>query len=258
MDKFEKEPVFSVGKKACIAFLIVGIILIALSIYLVAGSEKYISHLTNISLIFSNFNQLANFAFSPELGALGIVFIAMIFNYKNTKVKNIALVFGVCAIVAIIFVYALRVAFIFLLLDLIIFVILIFLTDSLVTVITLSFYFLPWALLVSVLLNRFSNYSYAIIYTSVTLCLITYMLFGTKLNKAILRFIFGDDKANGYNSNILKHNLTIIYIVIFILLNVSGDLYNDKFNIYNLLNNSFLTAVTILSVDWKEAFHIEK
>ena len=258
MDKLEKEPIFSVRNKTRIAFWAVGIILIALSAYLFSGFEKYISHLTNMSLIFSDLNQLTNFAFSPELGALGIVFIAITFNYKNTKVKNIALLCGGFTIAAIVFVYALRVAFLFLLLDLIIFAVFILLTDSLVTVITLSLYSLPWALLISVLLNRFPNYFYAVIYSSVTVCLITYMLFGTKLNKSILKSIFGANKANEYNSKILKHNLTIIYIAIFILLNVSGDLYNDKFSIYNLLNNSFLTAITILSVDWKEAFHIEK
>ena len=61
-----------------------------------------------------------------------------------------------------------------------------------------------------------------------------------------------------YNYEDLKQNLNLIYIIIFVLLNVSTALYNDKLDFYNLINNSFITVITITQVNWPKIFNLEK
>ena len=52
---------------------------------------------------------------------------------------------------------------------------------------------------------------------------------------------------------LLKYHFKIvIYITIFVILNVSAALYNDKFGFYNLINNSFITAITITQINWSK------
>ena len=61
-----------------------------------------------------------------------------------------------------------------------------------------------------------------------------------------------------YNYEYLKENLTVIYITIFVILNVSAALYNDKFGFYNLINNSFITAITITQINWSKIFNFRE
>ena len=63
------------------------------------------------------------------------------------------------------------------------------------------------------------------------------------------------EKSESYNYEDLKQNLTVIYITIFVLLNVSTALYNDKLDFYNLINNSFITVITITQIDWSKIFN---
>ena len=66
------------------------------------------------------------------------------------------------------------------------------------------------------------------------------------------------EKSEPYNYLDLKENLTVIYIIIFVLLNVSTALYNDKLDFYNLINNSFITAITITQINWSKIFNFRE
>ena len=129
------------------------------------------------------------------------------------------------------------------------------LVKSFVTGITLLVYSLFWLIIAAALLIKIPSYYYAITYSCITLCLITYLYFGTKMNNFFIRKMGWREKSESYNYEDLKQNLTVIYITIFVLLNVSTALYNDKLDFYNLINNSFITVITITQIDWSKIFN---
>jgi hypothetical protein len=226
------------NKKERLILFTLGIALIAFAIYLFNSS---------INQTFTNTGNLMKLLISPELGILGMIFIIVNFNTEDNKVKiGLGVVVGI-AIGGLIFNNPFRIATLILLVDIIIFMVITF----------FALYSIFWFALAAVLLVKMPTYSYAIIYSCITLCLVTYLLFAGWVNGKLLKNMWGEDKAKNYDYDTLKDNLTLIYIIIFILLNVSAALYNDKLGYYNLINNSFLTIITILQINWKKLFHIK-
>ena len=228
---------------------ILGISLISLSIFL-------FNYAINKPL--SDFDNLFKILISPELGVVGMILILTNFNTKNIRFK-VGLGIIVAIIVgALIFSSSFRIATLVLVLDIIIFIVITFLAKSFVTVITLSVYSVIWLIIAEALLIKIPSYYYVITYSCITLCLITYLCFGTKINNLFIRNMWCREKSEPYNYLDLKENLTVIYIIIFVLLNVSTALYNDKLGFYNLINNSFITAITITQINWSKIFNFRE
>lgn len=205
-------------------------------------------------------NEIENFVIlliTPELGVLGIILILSNFNTKNKFIRSVLLILTGVLIGGMLFNNGIRYATFMFILAIIIVLVVVFFANAFITTFSLSLYSIVWMIIAGFLLFRYPNYQYAIIYSCITLGLITYLLFACKLNKYILKKFLGEAISNDYDSETLKENLTVIYIVIFIILNISAALYNDKFYIYALINNSFLTVITILQVRWEKIFRLK-
>ena len=226
-----------------------GILLILLSIFLFNCA---------INKPLSDFDNLFKILISPELGVVGMILILTSFNIKNIR-SNVGLSIIVAIILGLlIFSSSSIIPILVLVLDIIIFIVITFLAKSFVTVVTLSVYSLIWLIIAAALLNKMPSYYYAITYSCITLCLITYLCFGTKINNLFIIKMWWGEELELYNYEYLKENLTVIYITIFVILNVSAALYNDKFGFYNLINNSFITAITITQINWSKIFNFRE
>lgn len=226
-----------------------GILLILLSIFLFNCA---------INKPLSDFDNLFKILISPELGVVGMIFILTSFNIKNIR-SNVGLSIIVAIILGLlIFSSSSIIPILVLVLDIIIFIVITFLAKSFVTVVTLSVYSLIWLIIAAALLNKMPSYYYVITYSCITLCLITYLCFGTKINNLFIIKMWWGEELELYNYEYLKENLTVIYITIFVILNVSAALYNDKFGFYNLINNSFITAITITQINWSKIFNFRE
>ena len=210
---------------------ILGILLILLSIFLFNCA---------INKPLSDFDNLFKILISPELGVVGMILILTSFNIKNIR-SNVGLSIIVAIILGLlIFSSSSIIPILVLVLDIIIFIVITFLAKSFVTVVTLSVYSLIWLIIAAALLNKMPSYYYVITYSCITLCLITYLCFGTKINNLFIIKMWWGEELELYNYEYLKENLTVIYITIFVILNVSAALYNDKFGFYNLINKTSL------------------
>ena len=228
---------------------ILGILLILLSIFLFNCA---------INKPLSDFDNLFKILISPELGVVGMILILTSFNIKNIR-SNVGLSIIVAIILGLlIFSSSSIIPILVLVLDIIIFIVITFLAKSFVTVVTLSVYSLIWLIIAAALLNKMPSYYYVITYRCITLCLITYLCFGTKINNLFIIKMWWGEELELYNYEYLKENLTVIYITIFVILNVSAALYNDKFGFYNLINNSFITAITITQINWSKIFNFRE
>lgn len=228
---------------------ILGILLILLSIFLFNCA---------INKPLSDFDNLFKILISPELGVVGMILILTSFNIKNIR-SNVGLSIIVAIILGLlIFSSSSIIPILVLVLDIIIFIVITFLAKSFVTVVTLSVYSLIWLIIAAALLNKMPSYYYVITYSCITLCLITYLCFGTKINNLFIIKMWWGEELELYNYEYLKENLTVIYITIFVILNVSAALYNDKFGFYNLINNSFITAITITQINWSKIFNFRE
>ena len=226
-----------------------GILLILLSIFLFNCA---------INKPLSDFDNLFKILISPELGVVGMILILTSFNIKNIR-SNVGLSIIVAIILGLlIFSSSSIIPILVLVLDIIIFIVITFLAKSFVTVVTLSVYSLIWLIIAAALLSKMPSYYYVITYSCITLCLITYLCFGTKINNLFIIKMWWGEELELYNYEYLKENLTVIYITIFVILNVSAALYNDKFGFYNLINNSFITAITITQINWSKIFNFRE
>lgn len=104
--------------------------------------------------------------------------------------------------------------------------------------------------------HSFDKYAYGIIYGIITFELILYLPIGYFGGK-IINKIFGDSIERGkYSYHLFTNIVTLIYIIIFVMMNLYGYLYIDGImgKVYSIFNNSFLTIVTITQISGKEIF----
>ena len=221
---------------------ILGILLISLSIFLFNCT---------INKPLSDVDNLFKILISPVLGGVGMRLIFINFNSKKVRLGII----GAIIVGAFIFSSSFRIATLGII---IISILITFLVKFFVTVITLSLDLLIWLIIARIGLSILPSHYYVIIYSCITFGLIIYLSLGTMVNKLIIENTCRGKNLEPYNYEDLKQNLNVIYIIIFFLLNVSTALYNDKLDFYNLINNSFITVITITQVNWPKIFNLEK
>ncbi|MCC0671563.1 hypothetical protein Q3304_20050 [Clostridioides sp. GD02377] len=105
-------------------------------------------------------------------------------------------------------------------------------------------------------IHSFDKYAYGIIYGITTFELILYLPIGYFGGK-IINKIFVDNIDRGkYSYRLFTNIVTLIYIIIFVMMNLYGYLYIDGImgKVYSIFNNSFLTIVTITQISGKEIF----
>ena len=87
------------------------------------------------------------------------------------------------------------------------------------------------------------------------------MLIGVRFNKLCLRLMgYSPEQIDQYNYSVLKNQLNIIYVIAFVILNLTW-LYNKNDElalVANIINNALITGISITNVNWKSIFRNNK
>lgn len=125
------------------------------------------------------------------------------------------------------------------------------------TLITMSLSVVIYAMFVVIFLKFYSvKNAILFLYLSISLFLVCYRIFGVKINQLFMGKVLGaKGAAKKYNKEQLVTQITFLYLLCFVLLNVY--FYKNKLSeeLLTLLNNSFLTALTVNQIDWNRWFN---
>lgn len=99
-----------------------------------------------------------------------------------------------------------------------------------------------------------------VLYGMFSLFIVLYRILGKIINQWFIAKILGFEReSKTYDDEQLKNQILLIYMLIFVCLNVW--LYQDKIGdkTWDLVNNSFLTGLAIIQIDWnKIIFYFSK
>ena len=99
-----------------------------------------------------------------------------------------------------------------------------------------------------------------VLYGMFSLFIVVYRIFGKIINQWFIAKMLGfEDEGKAYDDEQLKNQILLMYMLIFVCLNVW--LYQEQINAesWNLINNSFLTGLAIIQIDWKKiVFYFSK
>lgn len=189
--------------------------------------------------------------------ALGIESIILTFNLHNKIISSVLFVLLGILLDQILTNNLFRVGSIILIITVIVFMITIIIKNIFSTVITFSMLSLPFMLIITIILNRLKINDYIVIYTGLVLFLLFYKLVGVKVNQVFIgKFMGFASDANKYDELQLKSQLNLIYVIVFVVLNINNVFIGDKAIVGNLLNNSFLTCLAVIQIDWKKVFGV--
>nr|AYD68672.1 hypothetical protein pHSJD-312_00051 [Clostridioides difficile] len=130
------------------------------------------------------------------------------------------------------------------------------------TLITLTFYtFLISFISLFILINYKFMKSSILVYFIPTFSLIAYLYFGVFINKIMLIFFsrkFYALKNIEYNFNILRYHLILIFVILFIYLNINGFFYKKDLNdTVFLVRNVFFTIIPLAMINITPIFDID-
>lgn len=192
---------------------------------------------------------------------VGMILIIINFNFENPIIPK--MFWGFCGIVigSIIWNRTIRFGVILFIVMLII----IFLTfrfknvfSTVCTMLIVSFGFI----LIGAAIIQYTNIKNEnlVLYVLITLCFIVYRKYGVKINKCFIKHLLGyAHEAELYDVEQLVTQVTFIYLILFICLNVQTYNMEISENTATLINNSFLTGLTIMQIDWnKIVFYFQK
>lgn len=97
-----------------------------------------------------------------------------------------------------------------------------------------------------------------VLYVALSLHLLIYSICGVKINRWYIGFMGFPVKAEEYDYEQLKNQILLLYLLLFVYLNVM--LYIGKMNeeICSLMNNIFLTGVAIIQINWMTVYKFSK
>jgi len=238
--------------RARIIFICLGVIFI-----LISGLVIYHWGNARIILRFPAYIWFSLFFF------LGLFWIFLVFNYRNSHVKwtilvllmlfvSIGLLIGLLFVPFLLQVFGvlLGAPFLYLLIVLLKNVV----STFVVTVLT-SLFFLGISIQIDSLLP---NYTYdRIAFLVMAVYLILYRIWGEKINKWVIRNWLSLN-TDDYQLKTLKANIYFFYAILFVCLNVLGLFYDEKLSPFvTLINNIGLLAILIFQVDWKAMIGIK-
>ena len=104
------------------------------------------------------------------------------------------------------------------------------------------------------------RYGMLTLYGMFSLFIVVYRIFGKIINQWFIAKMLGfEDESKAYDDEQLKNQILLMYMLIFVCLNVW--LYQEQIDAetWNLINNSFLTGLAIIQIDWnKIVFYFSK
>lgn len=120
---------------------------------------------------------------------------------------------------------------------------------------TLSIFAVLAVIIQNTLLANYSESALLLCYITLSVHLLFFRLFGVWLNKRFITFLGFSSEAEKYDDVQLKNQLFFLYFVVFVLLNVCLYIKVVDDTVWNLINNSFLTGLAIIQVDWNKINH---
>lgn len=97
------------------------------------------------------------------------------------------------------------------------------------------------------------NCGMLVLYGMFSLFIVVYRILGKMINQWFIAKMLGfEEESKTYDDAQLKNQILLIYMLIFVCLNVW--LYREQIDgeTWNLINNSFLTGLAIIQIDWNK------
>ncbi|EOE7205235.1 hypothetical protein QQO69_18075 [Clostridioides difficile] len=239
LNRFGVQELFKkMNMKRHIITLCIGVILIVISLIIYNFiDETYQLFIVSEIFFFGVLAILSNINLKKTFSKIMVVVIVILFLIFNCKVKVFFGLFTITLIGSIIL-FKLR--------------------EAVVTFLTLMLFifFISIIILLIIIYEKdfFNKYPYSLSYSIITFILTVYLYIGYSLNRKIIKIYFDEEDVNNYSREKFSQILTLFYILVFILLNISGNLYHDGEigKLYNIFNNCFLTVLTITQITGKD------
>lgn len=240
------------SKKFHIISILIGIILV------VVGTIIYSLLYRNNSEVFS-YENIAYMVVCIEVIMFGIV-LGLI-NFEDGLLGKLMLVIVGFLIAGFIFNELFRFGIILFVATMVMYFITIRFKNIFSTVVTMSVcatIFLILTIIVFKLIGE--NYSMLVLYVLFSLFIVFYRILGKTINQWFIAKMMGfEEESKTYDSEQLKNQILFMYMVVFVCLNIW--LYKEQIEseTWNLINNSFLTGLAIIQIDWnKIIFYFKK
>lgn len=194
---------------------------------------------------------------------LGTIFMIATLNLKNLGAKVYLIALFASYVVLVVLKESMRYAFIVLLLSWIIFFVVNVFGKVFSAFYTFIIFCIPTIILLNCLWKNVPNLNPTItLYVCFAIMLLVYNILGVKLNQLFMRIVLGYslDKVKQFDYNELKNQINLIYLVAFVLLNLS-ILFSEQAELSqfaNGINNALITGVCITNIDWQSLFSRKK
>lgn len=239
------------GKRFHFITIVLGGLMILVAGYLYL--EKYNEYVEDISI-----DSVMNMMFYILFISFGFVLIIINFNFESVIVKMLGTLSAIVFFVCFVWVKPLKIGVLLFCGAIIIFFMIMRFKNVFSTIVTMSvtmLFFLGFAFIYgNVIKFQFEVWH---VYILFVLFLIIYTLLGTKINQFFISKVMGfSDEAKNYTREQLTNQITLIYLVLFVILNIFGYKNQIESEMFNLINNSFLTLLTITQINWEKILFI--
>lgn len=122
------------------------------------------------------------------------------------------------------------------------------------TVVTMSVFATVFLILTLFILKLVDeNYGTLVLYCIFSLLIVIYRKYGVIINQWFIDKMLGfEEESKTYDDEQLKNQILLIYMLVFIALNVWLYLRKIDDETGNLINNSFLTGLAIIQINWNK------
>jgi hypothetical protein len=159
-----------------------------------------------------------------------------------------------CVIVGLFFSASLRVGVLLLVLTLIIYLLINLSTNIFSTLVTSTCIMILFAISALCMMKIIKN-EYFCLYIMFSLFVVFYRALGVVINRKFIEKCLGKKEISmTYDGEQLKNQILLLYLIVFTVLNVLLYMGETDETTWNLINNSFLTGLAIIQIDWNRIF----
>lgn len=234
--------------------LIIGIIITIFSIVMYFCNYARI----NIEQLLKHETQITMMSISVIAFFLGITFLISTLNLKNKSVRFVLTLLLGSLIYAVIREKPIRIAFIMMSLMLIVFVLTKVFAKVFCTIITFSLSCILIMIFLKIFLGILPQIHFCVaLYSSFTIMLLLYNIFGVRLNKLCLKHLFGysTEYLKQYDEKELANQINLMYLVIFVIFNLSAFYSNQDVSLTaECIDHALATGLCITNIKWKNLF----
>lgn len=188
---------------------------------------------------------------------LGIV--CLLVNFVDEWIKKLLLILLGAGIMGIFVIPPIRVGIILFIVACVIYLLCMKFKNVFSTTVTFFLLAVIYIILTSIIMKYIpSEYGYLTIYSMLSGMLILYRVLGVEINKWFIGIMGFKEESDAYDAEQLKNQIFLLYFIIFVILNVLLYLGKTNNDIWNLVNNSFLTGIAIIQIDLNKIVNKDK